>query len=435
MRRRERAAVAIILAAALIVGLTLVYRALEHAAQNQQVSMAAAQFNGVAASPPVETATPQPETSPSGQNNGQEETAPPPTESTAGVEATPAPTPSAQPEEVPSAGGGAMTLAALMDWMQYESSGALAAQSMLQAENALAAGVGTADDALRRTFAQSQAADNDTARRNQLAEEAAALGLEYLKCRDILALREDGVTFYRALEEMVRAQTEGDGAEDAPRREQALADLQSVQSARASAELALAEAEADLEAAVQALNTALGNPYGTAVQVTDVLTAEAVPTISGEEAAAQALSMRNELKAADYEIRRAQQTLDQLRYEYAPDSPQVLEQQAVLSQAQAAAVQAASQVESDVRDRLARLELQAQALELYSNPLDQPEADYVLAGGEEGTAWSSNLSALMDQWAEAEGDQASLIAGIAQLNLDVLCFQHAIGVGCAVAAI
>ena len=443
MKRRDRAIVAVILAAALIVGLVLVRRALNEAARAQTDSLASAQHNGGR-----EEAVSSGE---EGQQTGEGDGAAGEASDAQGGENPGSSAPeggaedgenqsggsaqtgaSAVTGDPPSAGGGAMTLAQLSQWMEQESSGALSADSMLEAEQALAAGVGTADDALRRTFAQSQAGQNDQARRNQLAEEAASLGLTYLQCRDLVALREESAAFYAALTEAVSAQAE---TADAGRAAQIQADLQTAQEALAAAELALEEAQADLQAARDDLNTALGNPYGTAIEVTDVLELETLPALTGDEAAAQALASRNEIKGATYAVDREQQTLTQLRYSYAPNSPQVMEQQAVLQEAQAAGAQAASQVEADVRDRLARLSLQKQKLDKLSDALEKtgasaPEASYVLEGGTDGTPWSSNLSRLMEQWGEIEGNLASLTQGIAQFNLDVLCFQHAVGVGC-----
>lgn len=439
MKGRDRAIVAVILAAALIGGLVLVHGALDRAARAQAASLAAAQYNG------GEEGVSGEENLPTGDGSAQtgDSSQPQDGEETLAPEETPQEDSSSQDgsqpvqtgtEEAPSAGGGAMTLAELTAWMQNESSGALAAQSMLEAEQALAAGAGTAADALRRTFAQSQAQMNYEARRNQLSEEAASLGYEYLKCRDLLALQEEGAAFWQALEEAIAAQAqEGEG--DAAREERRQADLVAVQEQRTAQNLALEEAKANLEAATEALNAALGNPYGTDITVTDTLTAEAMPTISGDGAAAQALELRSERKAAQYRIEREEQTLTQLRYQYAPTSPEVLEQQAAVQEAKAAAAQTETQVEADVRDRLARLELQAQKLEQRSAALEEtgtepPEADYVLEGGTEEGAWSSNLSALTEEWTAIRDNRAALIEELAQFNLDVLCFQHAIGVGC-----
>ena len=479
VKKKDRAVVAAILAAALVVGLVLVNRGLNSASQAQAARLAAAQYNGgespssVPADPPggQAQAAPSPEPSPSGEaqdepafgtQTGQEES---------GVEETPA----------PSAGGGAMTLAQLTDWMVNESSGALAADTLAQAESALAAGVGTADDALRRTFAQSQAPGNDQARRNQLEEEAAALGLEYLRCRDILALREESAAFYEALVQTVSGQIQaaqsaapaetapleeqtgesredagqsdesqadgeqadeaqaGEEAAGAARTERLQADLETAQAALASAQLAVEEAQADLQAATDALNTALGNPIGTFLEVTDTLTAQALPALTADQAAQQALEQRSEIRQAAYEVERAEQTLNQLRYEYAPDSPEILEQQAVLQQAQGAYSQTVSQVEAGVRDSLTRLELQSRQLEQRAAALEQtgtsaPQTDYALQSGTDGT-WSSNLSQLVEQWTQTESGRAALIEEIARFNLDVICFQHAVGTGCVAAEI
>ena len=162
MKRRDRAIVGVILAAALIGGLVLVSRALSQAAQAQADSLAAAQFNGgtgAASSPSVQTDGPQvgagassgdlsePEhsggevgTDQPEQGEGNASSDGSGTESTqpggSGESGSAAETPAA-----PSAGGGAKTLDELSRWMQNESSGALAAQSQLQAEQALAGGI------------------------------------------------------------------------------------------------------------------------------------------------------------------------------------------------------------------------------------------------------------------------------------------------------
>ena len=445
MKGRDRAIVAVILAAALIGGLVLVHGALDRAAQAQAASLAAAQYNGgekaVSAGENLSTGDGSTQTGDTSQHQGGEETLAPeetPQEGESSSQDGSQPVQTGT-EEVPSAGGGAMTLSEVTAWMQNESSGALAAQSMLEAEQALAAGAGTADDALRRTFAQSQAQINYEARRNQLAEEAASLGYEYLKCRDLLALQEESAAFWQSLEAAIAAQAQ-EGEEDAAREERRQADLLSVQEQLTAQNLALGEAKANLEAAAEALNAALGNPYGTDITVTDTLTAEAMPTISGDGAAAQALELRSEKEAAQYRIEREEQILTQLRYQYAPTSPEVLEQRAAVQEAKAAAAQTETQVEADVRDRLARLELQAQKLEQRSAALEDtgtepPEADYVLEMGAEDGAWSSNLSALTEEWIAIRDNRAALIEEVAQFNLDVLCFEHAIGVGCTAAEI
>ena len=462
MKGRDRAIVAGILAVALIVGLALVGRALDQAAQAQTASLASAQFNGGGSSSQPEEREDREETDvpPSGETDSQgdspaegEETDQTPEEE------PPQAVQTAGDGAVPSAGGGAMSLEQLSQWMQNESSGALAAQSLWQADLALASGVGSEDDPLRRSFAQEQAADNDAARRNQLAEEAISLGLECLKWQELLLVREESATFYKELEEAVSAKIqpeEGQNPEEEPAEtapegegdpadlretsgegweERVNADLQTVREAKKAAETAVAEAESQLRQAVQALNIALGNPPETELTITDSLLPEEMPSLSEEEAVAQALELRNEIKAAAYQLEREEQTLEQLRYQYAPNAPEILEQQAVLQQAQAACPQAAGQVEADVRGRLESLNRQAQELEALSAELEgeeaaRPEPVYELTDGGEAGGWTSDLGERMERWAELESRRVSLVEQTAQFNLDVRCFPHAVGVGC-----
>ena len=257
-----------------------------------------------------------------------------------------------------------------------------------------------------------------------------------LKRNLLLALREESVAFWQSLEEAVAAQA----GEDDGREETRQADLQTVQELLAAEKLALEGAQANLAAAAEALNAALGNPYGTELTVTDTLAAEPLPTLSGDAAATQALELRNEIKEARYQVQREEQILTQLRYQYAPASPEVLEQQAAVQEARAAETQVETQVEADVRDQLTRLGLQAQELDQCSAALEQtgmdpPQADYVLESGAEEGTWSSNLSRLREQWTAISDNRAAWIAGVARFNLDVLCFQHAVGVGCTAAEI
>ena len=133
----------------------LVHGALDRAAQAQAASLAAAQYNGgekaVSAGENLSTGDGSTQTGDTSQPQGGEETLAPeetPQEGESSSQDGSQPVQTGT-EEVPSAGGGAMTLSEVTAWMQNESSGALAAQSMLEAEQALAAGAGTADDALR----------------------------------------------------------------------------------------------------------------------------------------------------------------------------------------------------------------------------------------------------------------------------------------------
>ena len=109
-----------------------------------------------------------------------------------------------------------------------------------------------------------------------------------------------------------------------------------------------------------------------------------------------------------------------------------------LLEAKEEALKHKNEFEKEQRER--RRELQQQELELLSASLAKtgtaaPEPSYTLSGGSDGVPLGSNLSALMEQWAQTESSRALQITGIAQFNLDVLCFQHAMGVGCTAAAI
>lgn len=523
MKGKDRAVVAVILVAALIGGLLVVRHALDLSQQAQTAGLTAAQVNGRA-----DGAAESPQTSETGPGEaGDPETSP---------EAVPSVQPSAQASaqaasagaggEAPSMGGGAATLTALISWMQNESGGALAARTQLAAETALASGVGSGDDALRRTFAQSQSASNDEARRNLLAEQAATLGLDYLRCRELLVLQEESVAFYQALaaeiqkESATQAAQPGETAGAAPsavaapvgavgmaplsglalaavvtssaqatpsagaapsaqatpsaapsaqatpsagatpaematppaetaesaeadqsagRAERALADEQTVRDTLAQAELARAKAQADLETAAQALGAAVGDTTGAGAMVTGELSADALPALSAAGAASQAVAARNEVKAAANTLEREERTLEQLRYQYPVTAPEYLSQQAAVEEAKAALPKAKSTVEADVRDRLTRLELSEQELALIAAALERsgtaaPEPAYALTVGGDQT-WTSNLSDLTGRWAGIVGDRTRQIAGIARLNLDILCFEHAVGAGCVTATI
>lgn len=489
MKRRDRAVVAIILAAALVVGLRLVAYRLSRAQLGLEASLSVAQFNGGNSGSAAAAGGAAGRAAVGADGGAAGGTAGSAADEAAGgavggatvgaavgadggvagsaagdtgdfsllsdqAGETPAPVPFILPTDMgnpPSMGGGEVTLAELTHWMQNESIGALAAQISLEAETALSRGVGSESDALRRNFAQIQSSDNDQARQNLLAQEAASLGIDYLKCRDLLALREESLAFYKALEAAIgKAQAANESrpadkeqtADEEPLPdpgEKLQADRQTVKDAVAAAEIAQAEAEADLKAAAEALNAAVGNPANTVIAVTGKLLPDALPTFSADAAAALALETRNEIKAAAYTMEREKQALNQLRYQYPPTAPEFLSRQSALEEAQAAYPRIKGTVESDVRNRLTRLQLSAQDLELAAAALERsgtagPEPAYKLKIGSDQT-WSSNLPALMGQWAESLSGRLRLITGTARLNLDILLFHHAVGVGYATAVI
>lgn len=454
MKQRDRWIVAAILAVALVIGLALVSHFLSRAqAQRQSLLTAlwAKEEGGAALSSIGSEESDAPEAS---DTPAPDET-PVPSE---GAEASAQPEPSGTSESGSGGSGGTsgggssadlgdppvlaadeVTLESLTEWMQTESSGALEAQTTLAAENAIAAGVGSADDAQRRAFAQTQAPANYEARMNALAEQAASLALDYLRCRDQLALEEENLVFYQGLNAMLQAEQSGESEDEA--RAQLLAeDAAAVAERLSQAELAVETARVDLQAASQALCEATGNSADAGLAVTGDLSPWSLPDVTEEAAVSAALEERNEVKAALRAIEVAEAKLLQLRYQYPTTAPEYLEQQAALETAQADYPKAQTAVTSDVKERLARLQVSRTAIETAQAALDEsgtaaPKPLYTLEQGTEGGAWTSNLSTLTTQWSRIYNNRSTLIQETAQFNLAVLEFQHAMGVGCTTAEI
>lgn len=454
MKQRDRWIVAAILAVALVIGLALVSHFLSRAQAQRQSLLTAlwAKEEGSAAlssigseesDAPEASDTPAPDGTPV-PAEGAEASAQPESSGTSesgsgGSGGTSGGGSSADLGDPPVLAADEVTLESLTEWMQTESSGALEAQTTLAAENAIAAGVGSADDAQRRAFAQTQAPANYEARMNALAEQAASLALDYLRCRDQLALEEENLVFYQGLNAMLQAEQSGESEDEA--RAQLLAeDAAAVAERLSQAELAVETARVDLQAASQALCEATGNGADAGLVVTGELSPWSLPDVTEEAAVSAALEERNEVKAALRAIEVAEAKLLQLRYQYPTTAPEYLEQQAALETAQADYPKAQTAVTSDVKERLARLQVSRTAIETAQAALDEsgtaaPKPLYTLEQGTEGGAWTSNLSTLTTQWSRIYNNRSTLIQETAQFNLAVLEFQHAMGVGCTTAEI
>ena len=366
------------------------------------------------------------------------------------------------------AAGSELTLEELVEWMTTESSGALEAETLATAEKALADGVGTADDALRREFAASQWESNHQARLNLLEQQAVTLAMTWLQCQESLSLQEENLAWYQGMKEEIEAKLETlskevssisesssdaasatasetetsetassetdstEAAEAAARLEAekacAEADLQQVEEAIAEAELAVKSAQADLDKAQTALNEAVGLSAGDTLTISGELTPDSLPELSREDAIAQGLSARNEIKGALYAIQQAEEELTTLRYQAAPDSPEVQKQQAALEKAQAAYPAAQTSVEADVIDRLTRLEIAFEKIELTSSQLNS-SAPAAYAFQESGGQVTSNLAQLRTDQAEQLALALQLASQTAQFNQEVVQFRHAVGAG------
>lgn len=454
MKRKDWAIVACILAVALIAGLVTVSRALRQARQKQEESLLASQAAEAWARADSSSSSSSAEdgTASSAAGSGAASSAaagaglPAGAASAAGSQSGAAGSGSASgggsmsasaaqtAAGVPSLGGGAYTLSELTAWMQTKSSGALAADAQMAAEKALAAGTGTGSDAARRTFAQSQWAGNDAARRNLLEEEALGLGMEYLRCRDQLALQEENRSFCQALNTAVQAAVTADDGADSARTALLQADGKTAAAALETAQAAYAAAQTELESAAGALNAAVGNDAGAEISVTDALSRDGQSPEDAASAAAQALANRNEIKDADNAAAREQQALTALRYQYPVTAPEYLHQQATVQTAKAAAVKARAAVESDLRTRCAALSAGAQALDLAEQQLKEsgtaaPAAAYAAESG------TSNLSALEAQWTQILDLRQQRIDQTAQLNVELGAYRHAVGAGCTTAQI
>ena len=497
MNRKDTAIVAVILAAALAAGLGTVGWAL-HLEQLQQAlqfeeAQAAWQAAGSAAAGAESSEASGEETS-SGEDTTSEAAS-----GTAGTEDTGSGAESEESAgmaagETGSAGGGntaagqlpdlgtppalaagsELTLEELVEWMTTESSGALEAETLAAAEKALADGVGTADDALRREFAASQWESNHQARLNTLEQEAVTLAMTWLQCQESLSLQEENLAWYQGMKEEIEAKLETlskevssisesssdaasatasetetsetassetdstEAAEAAARLEAekacAEADLQQVEEAIAEAELAVKSAQADLDKAQTALNEAVGLSAGDTLTISGELTPDSLPELSREDAIAQGLSARNEIKGALYAIQQAEEELTTLRYQAAPDSPEVQTQQAALEKAQAAYPAAQTSVEADIIDRLTRLEIAFEKIELTSSRLNS-SAPAAYAFQESGGQVTSNLSQLMADQAEQLALALQLASQTAQFNQEVVQFRHAVGAGTVTAEI
>ncbi|MEG0780648.1 MAG: hypothetical protein RR092_07560, partial [Oscillospiraceae bacterium] len=382
---------------------------------------------------------------------------------------------------IPALGEGEMTTDALVTWMQTQSVEALSAEAQRTADGAIAAGSGDTKGAItpeRRAFAKSQGDLNLQAAQNLLAEKASGLGWSYLECRDLIALQEENLAFCKALDGAIGAELKKSSealetlkkALEAKKQEVAAAnavnlptlqgelaalekkvksatnqlaciqrDSELIQKPMEQAEKALDTAKNDQVKAAQELNVAMGNPVTGALTVSGALERVPLPTVTVEDAVAQAKANRNEIKGAAFAIVRETQILTQLRYQAAPDSPDVQKQETALQEAKNDYAAAQKDVEATVRSHLAQLQLADKNLSALMQKLEKtgktaPAVKYELTNVRE-TEWESTAQGLLEQWATICAGRQELTAGSAQFNRDALHFQHELSVGCGAAGI
>ena len=492
MSKKDRAVVAVILIAALVAGLFVVHFSLEKARADQNAAMDRAMSNlgELPQSPPaqpedepgVEVIKPQPTPVPDVSEPSPNESAPDlPPDREDEEETSAAQTGSALiaalesgdfsslevlkelgllDEEVrPSFGSEELTPQTLSDWMETESLEALAAQAAVQGAQAMAAGVGSEDDAQLRAFASSQGPANYQAVVNGLKESAIALSMEYLRCQQVLEVQQQMLEVFRDLETAVSekqenlAQTvqqleqtvteeepekEGEGEEKpaqsvpqpspleiAQTQLSAVSqDLNTVTRLAAQAQTDVEQAQKDLDMAAQAIQQAVGNPPDAQLVFTGEFTPAAMPQMDVETAVTQALDNRNELKKAAFELIRAEKQLTDLRYQYPPNAPEVLDQQGVLTAAQAGILTLNDRIGLDIRQRHEELTKLAEALEQPT-----PQAPKETAAAYAVTESGSNGGELMDGWTQYEDEYLQYLEDVARMNVLALQFEHGVGVG------
>ncbi len=432
MTKKDKRAVAGILALAIAAGLWLVEESLDRARLRQEQIMNAAREALIA-----------------GDIDGTGETVPVPllpqiADPIQNGEETRPPAESGSPDEIePSISGGQETqpprmgkkkvsIASLSQWLQTESLEAQAAQSALAQAKAVASGQGSSDDALRRNFAKTQGEDNYQAECNRLDRLAARLGNQYLLCQWNLTLKEQTLDYYKQLKTLVELREKNlQGATDVGlvTEAQVQADLQQVKELCAQAQLELEEAELELETAGQEINLAVGNPVTDPITVTDVLSIPELPKDTEVKALAAALKNRNECKEAQYQLLRAEEALTQMRYHYAPDSPEILTQQQLVAEGKLALPMLEDQLEGEIRELYSSMKLLSERLTLDEAQVEQyrkekPAPTYQI-GGDGG----SNLAQLLGQWNSYVTTMGRYGADCAQLAMQVRDMSYAAGVG------
>lgn len=498
MNKKDGAVVAVIVIVALVAGLWAVSFGLDCARESQSVVMQQAMSNvgelpvDAKDAPPLESepteSEPSEESAPSpneGQDDGSSDEAVVPEGNPLADALAAGDFSSAEvlialglldPENRPSMGSSAMTLDALSQWMQTASMDALAAKAALQGAQAIAAGMGSEDDAQLRSFAKSQGSANYQADCHRLEQTALELGLDYLRIRDELAVREELLAFYLSLEQSMQAllaaeeealeelaaqqeELEQSGGFESPEEEESpeepegdadadsedtsdaesdgdveeesaeepmeailrysdlvKADLAALAEVIEQAQVDVEQSQSDLDAAARAILLAVGRSADETLSFSGELAAGVLPTTSVEEAVKRALANRNELKEAAFAIIRAEEQLTALRYRYAPGSPEILAQQTVLTTAQNDYLSLMDVIELEIRDKYDEMVKLSEELAQTASEAPEQELTGESEAGKTASDTGEETGAADDNSEDNEIVEAS--AGAYTLTLD-----------------
>ena len=482
MNKKDFAAVAVIVIAAMVIGLWAVGAGLDRARENQNTIMQQAMSN--VGELPVDAKDAPPLEEDPAESEPQEDIASTPGEGENGSSSDETVVPEGDPladalaagdfssaevlialglldpEKRPGMGSGEITLESLSQWMQTESMDALSAKAALQGAQAIAAGMGSEDDSQLRAFAKSQGSSNYQADSHRLEEMALELGLEYLRLRDVLTVREEILAFWLALEQSMQTllaaeeealeqqeeeplpaqsdesadeeaendsgETTEDGSEEDEEesdetilrysdlvKEDLAALAEVIEQARADVE----QSRSDLDAAARAILLATGRSADETLNFSGELVIGVLPTTSVEEAVERALANRNELKEAAFAIIRTEEQLKALRYQYAPGSPEILAQQTVLSKAQADYLTLLDVIELEIRDRYDALVTLYEELTQAAPETQEPSGE---TDGEETADDTGTEAEPSDDAADAAQEKSEIVeasAGSYQLRL------------------
>lgn len=385
-------------------------------------------------------------------------------------------------EALPQAGAGEMSVEELVAWMETESIEALAAQYDLAFAEALALGVGTADDPERRAFAESQGEKNYEATMNNLEEQVSTLAYLCLTTQAQVTLAEEQLEAFTQMRDLIverASQLEvllGEKQTELIQIQEDLATLlaedEATQLLKASLITGLEEAEAvsqgefDLltqelslvaaaltscdsqleamplavEEAVQlhsdakiVLNTTLGNEPTAELEVIGSLVAVAYSSLDSDALVEQALLQRNEISGAAYSIVTAEKALTQLRYSYAPDSPEIIAQESAVESAKAYYLALRNQIQGEIISAVSQLELDYKTLVAAQESLATLEATAPAmehpAPVIEGSTVTIGYNDMMTYYTKRNALNIEINTRIAQFNQDMMALEHAVSYG------
>ena len=273
---------------------------------------------------------------------------------------------------------------------------------------------------LRKDFANANIENNYQADMNAIESQTVAVYYGVLQAQQNVSVNADNLAVQETILTNVKKKYELGTV--------AKIDVQKAENSVLTAKNSLKEAQNALDKAKMNFNLLLGYPVMQKVNYTDTLKQIDPPSITLTKAIEQALANRNEIQATQFGYEAQDILVTNLRLTISTSSSTYATQRTTLLQLETAVKTVPKSIEADIRTKYADLQDKVSAIEASKSTVALAEDAFRIAS----LMYDSGLNTLTDvQEAQIRVFQANqgLAAAIADYDVAVYDFQHAIGVG------